>query len=102
MPKLLICKTGTIMIEWCHCCCRFLDAKDHPLPDVISVPLIKTESGSYAALRSGQRSAILPTTAGCYRLKGCGHYLDDDDKLRLPYPSFSVSKIEVSESFLNV
>ena len=102
MPKLLICKTGTIMIEWCHCCCRFLDAKDHPLPDVISVPLIKTEFGSYAALRSGQRSAILPTTTGCYRLKGCGHYLDDVDKLRLPYPSFSVSKIEVSESFLNV
>ena len=100
--KLSICKTGIIMIEWCHCCCRFPDAKDHPLPNVISVPLIKTESGGYAALRSGQRSAILPTTAGCYRLKGCGHYLDDDDKLRLPYPSFSVSKIEVSESFLNV
>ena len=69
---------------------------------MISVPLIKTESGSQTALRSGQRSAILPTTGGCYRLKGCGHYLDDVDKLRLPYPSFSVSKIEVSKSFLNI
>lgn len=74
---------------------------DHPLPEVISVPLIKTASGSYVTLRSGQRSAIFPTTSGCYRLKGCGHYLDDDDlQLRLPYPSFSVSKIEVRKCVL--
>ena len=64
---------------------------------MISVPLIKTHSGSYTALRSGQRSAILISTNGCYRLKGCSHYLDDEDlELRLPYPSFSISKIEVS------
>ena len=72
------------------------------MPEIISVPLIKTQSGSYTVLRSGQRSAIIPTTSGCYRLKGCGHYLDDDDlELRLPYPSFSVSKIDVSQSIQN-
>jgi len=76
---------------------RFPDIKDKPLPEVMSVPLIKTQSGNCTALRSGQRSVILPTTGGCYRLKGCGHYLDDEDlQLQLPYPSFSISKIEVS------
>ena len=76
---------------------RFSEDDVSPLPDAVATPLIKTETGSCAALRSGQRSAIIPTTTGCYRLKGCGHYLDDEElQLRLPYPSFSISSIEVS------
>ena len=76
---------------------RFPDGDDvSSLPDAVAIPLIKTEFGSCAALRSGQRSAIIPTTTGCFRLKGCGHYLDDEElQLQLPYPSFSISSVEV-------
>ena len=79
---------------------RFPEDDQSSLPDIVAAPLIKTEKGSYAALRSGQRSAIIPSTTGCYRLKGCGHYLDDDNlQLRLPYPSFSICRVEVSKYY---
>jgi molybdopterin/thiamine biosynthesis adenylyltransferase len=66
------------------------------LPDILHEPLLKTEEGTISAIVSGRRSAILATAQGCYRLKGCGCYLDKDGS-RLPFPAFPVEEIEGTE-----
>ncbi len=47
-------------------------------------------------LRSGGRSAILPTTHTCFRLKGCGNYLDAEG-YRHPFPGFPLEKLEAKD-----
>jgi hypothetical protein len=63
------------------------------LPEVLFQPLLKTGDGSISAIVSGQRSAILPTDQGYYRMKGCGCYLDKDGS-RISFPAFPVQQME--------
>ena len=64
------------------------------VPEQLRKPLLKTADGQLRALRSGGRSCILPTTQACYRLKGCGNYVDADG-MRYPYPGLPLLKYEV-------
>lgn len=71
------------------------------LPDALCWPLLKTATGTVTAFRSGGRSAILPTTNACYRLKGCGNFVDADD-LRYSFPGFPLEKLEAKEDGVEV
>ncbi len=46
---------------------------------------------------SGGRSAILSLYEGCFRLKGCGNYMDTEG-MRYSHPGFPLAKLEVSSA----
>ena len=66
------------------------------LPDVLSVPLVKAEKGGVVGLRSGGRSCILISGKSCYRLKGCGNYVDVEG-MRHPPPGFPIQNMQVKK-----
>ena len=72
----------------------FEEGEMEGVPEQLRMPLLKTADGQLHALRSGGRSCILPTTQACYRLKGCGNYVDAEG-MRYPYPGLPLLKYEV-------
>ena len=53
----------------------------------------------HSHMTSGRRSAILPSHKCCYRLKGCGCFVDKDG-MRYPYPGFPLEGMQVQYTTL--